>query len=93
MHIKRFLRKVALSNKSEAMLLEAHPAIAQYIAETYLFLWEEEFGRKIFIAGAPEFAWSKYRLDVQGTLDLVERKVEQMEQWEAKIRVYRTASS
>lgn len=93
MHIKRFLRKVALSNKSEAMLLEAHPAIAQYIAETYLLLWEEEFGRKIFIAGAPEFAWSKYRLDVQGTLDLVERKVEQMEQWEAKIRVYRTASS
>jgi ribonuclease G len=93
MHVKRFLRKVALSNKSEAMLLEAHPAIAQYIAETYLPLWEEELQRRIFIVAASEFAWEKFRLDVQGPIDIVERRVEQMEQWEAQIRVYRTTSS
>lgn len=93
MHVKRFLRKVALSNKSEAMLLEAHPAIAQYIAETYLPLWEEELQRRIFIVAVSEFAWEKFRLDVQGPIDIVERRVEQMEQWEAQIRVYRTTSS
>lgn len=93
MHVKRFLRKVALSNKSEAMLLEAHPAIAQYIAETYLPLWEEELQRRIFIVAVSEFAWEKFRLDVQGPIDVVERRVEQMEQWEAQIRVYRTTSS
>jgi ribonuclease G len=75
------------------MLLEAHPAIAQYIAETYLPLWEEELQRRIFIVAASEFAWEKFRLDVQGPIDIVERRVEQMEQWEAQIRVYRTTSS
>jgi ribonuclease G len=93
MHIKRFLRKVSLSNKADAMLLETHPVIAQYIADTYLAVWEEELQRRIFIAAAPEFAWNKYRLDMQGPIDVVERRIEQMEQWEAQIRVYRTASS
>lgn len=93
MHIKRFLRKVSLSNKADAMLLETHSVIAQYIADTYLAVWEEELQRRIFIAAAPEFAWNKYRLDMQGPIDVVERRIEQMEQWEAQIRVYRTASS
>jgi ribonuclease G len=93
MTIKRFLRKVSASNRSEALLLEANPAVAHYIYETYLSLWEEELGRRIFLAAVPEFAWSKFRLDAQGGLEQVERKMEQMEKWEARLVVYRTSSS
>ncbi len=66
MAIKRFLRKVSFANRAEALLLEANAAVAQYIFETYLMLWEAELGRKIFIAAAPDFAWSKFRLEAQG---------------------------
>ncbi len=93
MTIKRFLRKVSCSNRSEAMLLETNPAVAQYIHETYLPLWEEELGRKIFLAAVPEFSWSKFRLDAQGGLEQVEHRIEQMEKWEARLVVYRTSSS
>ena len=93
MAVKRFLRKVALSNRSDAFLLEANPAVAQYMAETYLPLWEEELGRKIFLAAVPGFAWSKFRLEAQGNLELVERRIEQMESREARPVVYRTSSS
>lgn len=93
MTIKRFLRKVSATNRSEALLLEANPAVASYIFETYLSLWEEELGRRIFLAAVPEFAWSKFRLDAQGGLEQVERKMEQMEKWEARLVVYRTSSS
>jgi ribonuclease G len=93
MTIKRFLRKVSASNRSEALLVEANPAVASYIYETYLSLWEEELGRRIFLAAVPEFAWSKFRLDAQGGLEQVERKMEQMEKWEARLVVYRTSSS
>ena len=93
MAIKRFLRKVVASNRGAALLLEANPAVARYIAETYLPLWEEELGRKIFLAAAPEFAWSKFRLEAQGGLELVERRIDQMESREARPVVYRTSSS
>lgn len=93
MTIKRFLRKVSYSNKSEALLLEANPAVAHYIFETYLSLWEEELGRRIFLAAAPEFAWSKFRLDAQGGLEQVEHRMKQMEKWEVRLIVYRTSSS
>ena len=93
MSIKRFLRKVSLANKSEALLLEANPAVARYISETYLSVWEEELGRAVFIAAVPEFAWSRYRLDLQGGVEQVERRIEQMEKWEARLVVYRSASS
>lgn len=93
MTIKRFLRKVSAANRSEALLLETSPAVAHYIYETYLLLWEEELGRRIFLAGVPEFGWSKFRLDAQGPLAQVERRVEQMEGREARIVVYRTTSS
>ena len=93
MTIKRFLRKVSFANRAEALLLEANAAVAQYIFETYLTLWEAELGRKIFIAAAPDFAWSKFRLEAQGGVDQVERRIEQMEKREARIIVYRTSSS
>ena len=93
MTIKRFLRKVSFANRAEALLLEANDAVAQYIFETYLTLWEAELGRKIYIAAAPDFAWSKFRLEAQGGVDQVERRIEQMEKREARIIVYRTASS
>ena len=82
-----------MSNRSDAFLLEANPAVAQYMAETYLPLWEEELGRKIFLAAVPGFAWSKFRLEAQGNLELVERRIEQMESREARPVVYRTSSS
>lgn len=93
MTIKRFLRKVSFANRAEALLLEANDAVAQYIFETYLALWEAELGRKIYIAAVPDFAWSKFRLETQGGVDQVERRIEQMEKREARIIVYRTASS
>ncbi len=93
MSIKRFLRKVSGANKSEALLLETNPVVAAYIRETYLPLWEEELGRRIFIAAVPEYPWSKFRLDTQGGIDQVERRIEQIEKWEARVVVYRTASS
>lgn len=93
MSIKRFLRKVSLANRTEALLLEAGPAVARHIFETYLSMWEAELGRRLFIAAVPDFAWSKYRLDAQGSLEQVERRAGQMERREARIIVYRTSSS
>ncbi len=87
--IKRFLRKVAHANRSEALLLQTNAAIAQYIADTYLPLWQEELERKIFIAGMPEFAWNKYRVELQGALDAVERRAKQMERRESVTVVHR----
>jgi ribonuclease G len=93
MSIKRFLRKVSMANRTEALLLEAGPAVAKHIFETYLSMWEAELGRRLFIAAVPDFAWSKYRLDAQGSLEQVERRAGQMERREARIIVYRTSSS
>lgn len=88
--IKRFLRKVSRSNKAEALLLEVHPSIARYIGETYLVLWEAELERRIFIKEAPEFAWNKYRLDFQGSLDQVEHKIGIMKTREASLIVHKS---
>ena len=87
--IKRFLRKIAHANRSEAMLLQANATVAQYVADTYLPLWQEELGRKILIAGMPEFAWSKYRIELQGPLDAVERRAGQLERRESTAVVHR----
>lgn len=92
MSMKRFLRKVSMANKSEAFLIEAHPSVAQYVRETYVPLWGEELGKEIFVAEVPEFAWNKFRLDVQGSVEQVERRVEQMEKREACIVVHRPPS-
>jgi ribonuclease G len=77
--IKRFLRKVGHSSRAEAILLQANAVVARYVNDTYLPSWEGEFGRKILIAGMSDFAWGKYRIEAQGTLDMVERRVKQME--------------
>ncbi len=92
MTIKRFLRKVSIANRSEALLLEANASVARHIFETYLSMWENELGRRLFIAAVPDFPWSKFRLDAQGGLQQVERRAEQIERREARIVVYRTPS-
>lgn len=91
--IKRFLRKVIRSNRSEALLIETHPVIAQYIAETYLNSWEEELDRKIFVKEEPDFSWSKYRLDYQGPLEQIEHKLELLKSREASVVVHQSTSS
>jgi ribonuclease G len=93
MSIKRFLRKVVHANKAEAVLLQANASVAQYVKDTYLPLWEEELGRRILIAGMPEFAWSKYRVEAQGTFEEIERRVKQMERRESITVVHRVSSS
>jgi ribonuclease G len=77
--IKRFLRKIGHANHTKAALIETHPYVAEYIAETYLLHWEEELERKIYIAAVPTSPWNKYRLDIQGTTERVLQKVSQLE--------------
>jgi len=77
--IKRFLRKIGQANHSKAALIETHPYVAEYIAETYLSYWEEELERKIYIAAIASFPWNKYRLEIQGALERVAQKVAQYE--------------
>ncbi|MDL2297955.1 Rne/Rng family ribonuclease [Synergistaceae bacterium OttesenSCG-928-D05] len=93
MQVKRFIRKVTSSTRSEALLLEAYPTIANYIAETFLLLWEEEFERRIFIRGCPDFSWGKYRLDCQGSLAHVEHRVGALQKKEGWAVVHRTSSA
>ena len=93
MSMKRFLRKVGHANKAESVLLQANVDVAQYVNDTYLSLWEEELGRKILIAGLPEFAWSKYRVEAQGSCEAIERRVKQMERRESILVVHRASSS
>lgn len=88
--IKRFLRKVSYSNRSEAFLIEMYPAIAKYISETYLAAWEEELERRIFIIEAPEFAWDKYRIEFQGPLDQIQHKLEVLKDREAAVIVHKS---
>jgi ribonuclease G len=81
------------SNRSEALLLETHPVIARYIAETYLKAWEEELGRKIYIKEESDFSWSKYRLDYQGPVQQIEHKIELLREREADVVVHQSTSS
>lgn len=71
MKIKRFFRKVASSNKSEAFIIQTSPHTASYIYN-YLEDWQEEFGRKIIIASMQNFDWNKFRLEYQGDLKSTE---------------------
>ena len=91
--VKRFLRKAVLGSHSEAFLVELHPAIARYIAETYLLMWEEEFERRFYLVECPEYAWDKYRIDFQGTLVRVAHRVEIMEKREDRAVVHSTTSA
>ena len=91
--IKRFLRKVSLSSRSEAILLEVYPDVARHIASTYLSAWEEELHRQIFLREMGDFPWNKYRLDSQGPLAQIERRVAALREKEAAVVVHRTADS
>ena len=91
--IKRFIRKIVMSSKSEALLIECHKTPAEYIYDTFLPIWEEEFGKKIILRGCPDMAWSKYRLECQGTLQQVEHKINALQKREGWAVVYRTPSA
>ncbi|MDL2263460.1 Rne/Rng family ribonuclease, partial [Synergistaceae bacterium OttesenSCG-928-I11] len=93
MKVKRFLRKAVHGSLSEAFIVELHPTIARYIAETYLSMWEEEFDRRFYLVECPEFAWDKYRIDFQGTLTRVVHRVELMERREDRVVVHSTTSA
>ena len=84
---------MAHANRTEALLLQTNAAIAQYVGDIYLQLWEEELKRKILIVGMPEFAWNKYRVKLQGTCDAVERRARQMERRESSLVVHRASAS
>lgn len=88
--IKRFLRKVSGANRSEAVLVEANAAIARYVAETYLTLWESELERRIILIEREDFPWGRYRLEAQGTREQMERRLEQMLKREVSLVVHRT---
>jgi len=88
MDIKRFMRKVILSSRTEALILEAHPSIACYIGEIFLSQWVEELGRAIFIVGSKDLAWDKYRIEFQGALDQALYKINLLEE-EGDLVVYR----
>jgi len=88
--IKRFVRKVALSSRPEAILLETHPAISRFIADSLLGQWEEEMGVRLFLRDMPEFPWNKYRIEAQGTLEQVRHRIDLLEEREAGCVVHRT---
>lgn len=89
--LKRFIRKIVRSNKSEAMLLECNSHIAGYIAETYLSVWEEAFERAIALCAVPSMDWEKFRLDYQGSSEGLEKRVAQRQ--EEALVVYSTTSA
>jgi ribonuclease G len=93
MKVKRSLRRAVNGSNSEAFLMELHPAIARYVADTYLSMWEEEFGRRFYLAENPEYAWDKFKIDFQGTLSRVVHRVEVMERREAAVIVHSTTSA
>ncbi|GHS96035.1 ribonuclease E [Synergistales bacterium] len=89
--IKRFLRKIINANKFDAVIIQTCRDVAKYIGEFCVALWEEEFERKIIVAGMPDFAWGKYRVEAQGTLQTIENRLTKMqESRENKIEVHRT---
>ena len=93
MKVKRFIRRAVLGARSEAFLVELHPAIASYIAETYLAMWEDEFERSFYLVECPEYAWDKYKIDFQGTVARVSHRVDAMEKREERVVVHSTASA
>jgi ribonuclease G len=93
MQIKRFIRKIISSSKAEALLIESYSTIAEYIAETFLASWEEEFNRTIFIRGCPDFSWGKFRLDMQGGLAQVEHRITALQKREGWAIVHRSSAA
>ena len=77
--VKRFIRKVILSGRPEALLLELHPAVASFVAQNFLHSWEEEFRARLFLRAIHDSPWDKYRLEAQGTLEQVEHRISLLE--------------
>ena len=73
--LKRFIRKIFMSGRSEAVLIDANDSVAKYVAEVYLSSWEEAFGRRIFLRGQNSMPLEKFRLDLQASLAAVEARL------------------
>ncbi|MDO9508140.1 MAG: Rne/Rng family ribonuclease [Thermovirgaceae bacterium] len=91
--LKRFIRKVVFSGSPEALLIEIHPAAAAFISESFLPLWEEEFGIRIFLREVFDSPWEKFRLETQGTVEQAEHRIALLEQRGAGSVVHRTDPS
>ncbi len=76
-NIKRFIRKITTANNSHAFLIQTSSHMANYLND-YIDDWEEEFGRKIFVAPVYEFAWNKYRLEYQGDLTHTKERYQEL---------------
>ncbi len=93
MMLKRFIRKVFHSGRAEAVLVSVPESLAAYVAETYQRLWEEEFRRRIFIRGVRNMPLTKFRLDLQGSLNSIRARVESRGRGGETSVVYRTSDS
>ncbi len=88
MNVKRFLRKVTSAGGAEAFIIQAAPYAASYMRNC-LDEWQEEFGRRIFIASMPDFAWGKFRLEYQGDIESAEKKAEDLRrEGKGKVIIY-----
>ncbi len=90
MMLKRFIRKVFHSGRAEAVLVSASEPLAAYVAEIYQRSWEEEFRRRIFIRGVRNMPPTKFRLDLQGSLNSIESRIEVRGRGGETSVVYRT---
>lgn len=75
--IKRFIRKVTASNGAEAFLIETDNHAGEYVSHM-LGMWQEEFGRRIIVAGMRDFQRGKFRLEFQGNIDEALRRAEDL---------------
>ena len=89
--LKRFIRKIFMSGRAEAVLIDANDSVAKYVYEVYLASWEEFFGRRIFLRGHSTMPLGKFRLDLQATLAGVEARLALMRGRGDRSVVYRTA--
>ncbi|MGI6075081.1 MAG: Rne/Rng family ribonuclease [Pyramidobacter sp.] len=90
MMLKRFIRKVFMSGRAEALLVDANETVAAYVGEVYLSAWEESFGRRIFVRASRSMPLEKFRLELQGSLSSVEARLELMRNRGDTSVVYRT---
>ncbi len=77
MSVKRFVRKVTSANNAQAFVIETDNFSAQYISR-YLDGWENEFRRKIFLAGVDGLARGKFRLEFQGNISDAENVIREL---------------
>ena len=89
LRIKRFVRKIVNGANSQAYLIQLSHHSASYIYQ-YLDEWEEEFGRKIFLAAMPNFEAGKFRLEYQGDLSSTESYAKNLRlQGKGNVIIYR----